>query len=259
MNISDTVSRKFVDSVDVQDYEILTDSGWHDCVAVHKTVEYTVWRVKTENHELRCADDHIMFMEGMREVFAKDLQPGDVIMTEDGAERVLSVQPVEASENMFDVELADNTEHRYYTNGILSHNTTSYTIFALWTLIFNAEQRIMLLANKADTAIEILSRIQLAYEYLPTWLKPAVVVWNKSEIIFSNKSAIKGFATASDSARGYSANCVNKDSIIYIRSKYLKWLKIPIKIKRLKTIANIQGFIMSLPNMITRCLLKFKK
>ena len=32
-----------------------------------------------------------MFMEGMREVFAKDLQPGDVIMTEDGAERVLSV------------------------------------------------------------------------------------------------------------------------------------------------------------------------
>ena len=140
-----------------------------------------------------------------------------------------------------------------------SGKTTSYTIFALWTLIFNAEQRIMLLANKADTAIEILSRIQLAYEYLPTWLKPAVVVWNKSEIIFSNKSAIKGFATASDSARGYSANCVNKDSIIYIRSKYLKWLKIPIKIKRLKTIANIQGFIMSLPNMITSYLLKFKK
>ena len=125
MNISDTVSRKFVDSVDVQDYEILTDSGWHDCVAVHKTVEYTVWRVKTENHELRCADDHIMFMEGMREVFAKDLKPGDVIITEDGAERVLSVQQVEASENMFDVELADDTEHRYYTNGILSHKNTS--------------------------------------------------------------------------------------------------------------------------------------
>ena len=74
----------------------------------------------------------------------------------------------------------------------------------------------MLLANKADTAIEILSRIQLAYEYLPTWLKPAVVVWNKSEIIFSNKSAIKGFATASDSARGYSANCVICDEFSFV-------------------------------------------
>ena len=234
MNISDTVSRKFVDSVDVQDYEILTDSGWHDCVAVHKTVEYTVWHVKTENHELRCADDHIMFMEGMREVFAKDLKPGDVIITEDGAERVLSVQQVEASENMFDVELADGTEHRYYTNGILSHNTTSYTIFALWTLIFNAEQRIMLLANKADTAIEILSRIQLAYEYLPTWLKPAVVVWNKSEIIFSNKSAIKGFATASDSARGYSANCITGDTKITVRFKYLPFIKFKVPISWLR-------------------------
>ena len=45
MSISDTVTRKFVDTVDASDYEILTDSGWHDCVAVHKTVEYKVWRV----------------------------------------------------------------------------------------------------------------------------------------------------------------------------------------------------------------------
>ena len=115
-----------------------------------------------------------------------------------------------------------------------SGKTTSYTIFALWTLIFNAEQRIMLLANKADTAIEILSRIQLAYEYLPTWLKPAVVVWNKSEIIFSNKSAIKGFATASDSARGYSANCITGDTKITVRFKYLPFIKFKVPISWLR-------------------------
>ena len=115
-----------------------------------------------------------------------------------------------------------------------SGKTTSYTIFALWTLIFNAEQRIMLLANKADTAIEILSRIQLAYEYLPTWLKPAVVVWNKSEIIFSNKSAIKGFATASDSARGYSANCITGDTKITVRFKYLPFIKFKVPVSWLR-------------------------
>lgn len=115
-----------------------------------------------------------------------------------------------------------------------SGKTTSYTIFALWTLIFNAEQRIMLLANKADTAIEILSRIQLAYEYLPTWLKPAVVVWNKSEIIFSNKSAIKGFATASDSARGYSANCITGDTKITVRFKYLPFIKFKMPVSWLR-------------------------
>ena len=94
--------------------------------------------------------------------------------------------------------------------------TTSYTIYALWTLIFNPEKRIMLLANKADTVLEILGRIQMAYEYLPTWLKPAVVVWNKGEIQFSNKSAIKGFPTASDAARGYSAGIVIMDEAAFV-------------------------------------------
>ena len=84
----------------------------------------------------------------------------------------------------------------------------------------------MLLANKADTAIEILSRIQLAYEYLPTWLKPAVVVWNKS--------AIKGFATASDSARGYSANCITGDTKITVRFKYLPFIKFKVPISWLR-------------------------
>ena len=90
----------------------------------------------------------------------------------------------------------------------------------------------MLLANKADTALEILGRIKLAYEYLPAWLKPGIVVLNKGEIIFSNKSAIKGFATASDAARGYSANCVEKNTKITIR--LFKFIKLTIPIKWLK-------------------------
>ena len=94
--------------------------------------------------------------------------------------------------------------------------TTTYTIYALWTLMFQCEKKIMLLANKADTALEILGRIKMAYEYLPPWLKPGVVVLNKGEIIFSNKSAIKGFATASDAARGYSANIVICDEFSFV-------------------------------------------
>lgn len=137
-----------------------------------------------------------------------------------------------------------------------SSKTTTYTIYALWLCMFHHEKKIMLLANKADTALEILSRIRLAYEYLPPFLKSAVTIWNKGEIVFANRSAIKGFATASDAARGYSANCVNKDSIIYVRSKYLKWLKIPIKIKYLKIIADIQNYIMNLSRKI---LYLFKK
>ena len=118
----------------------------------------------------------------MNEVFAKDLRPGMAVQTDSGPERVLEVADEGWEDNMYDAELGEGSDRRYYADGLLSHNTTSYTIYALWTLIFNPEQRIMLLANKADTVLEILGRIQMAYEYLPSWLKPAVVTWNKGEI-----------------------------------------------------------------------------
>lgn len=52
-----------------------------------------------------------------------------------------------------------------------SSKTTTYTIYALWLTMFHSEKKIMLLANKADTALEILSRIRMAYEYCPSFLK----------------------------------------------------------------------------------------
>ena len=97
-----------------------------------------------------------------------------------------------------------------------SSKTTTYTIYSLWKMCFFPDERIMLLANKADTSLEILSRIRLAYEYLPSWLKPGVLTWNKGQILFANRSEIKGFATASDAARGYSAGTVIMDEAAFV-------------------------------------------
>ncbi len=97
-----------------------------------------------------------------------------------------------------------------------SSKTTTYTIYRLWKVCFFQDERIMLLANKADTGLEILSRIRLAYEYLPSWLKPGVPTWNKGQIVFANRSEIKSFATASDAARGYSAKTVIMDEAAFV-------------------------------------------
>ena len=42
------------------------------------------------------------------------------------------------------------------------------------------------------------------------------MTWNKSEICFSNRSVIKGFATSSDAARGFSASCVVADEFSFV-------------------------------------------
>ena len=41
--IPDALGIKFIDSCKTAGFEILTDEGWKNCVAVHKTVPYRIW------------------------------------------------------------------------------------------------------------------------------------------------------------------------------------------------------------------------
>lgn len=119
---SDTIERKFIETFDIDDWEVKTDTGWSDIKRIGKTVEYEKWILKTENHILECADTHIVFNEDLEEVFVKDLKPNDCILTESGPDIVISIQNTKEMENMYDIEL-DDDNHRFYSNGILSHNS----------------------------------------------------------------------------------------------------------------------------------------
>jgi len=53
--------------------------------------------------------------------------------------------------------------------------STSYTVFALWYCLSNKDKSVLICANKFKTAKDILSRIKMAYEELPMWLKPRYI------------------------------------------------------------------------------------
>jgi len=161
-------------------------TGWHDIQAVHKTVKYEKWLLKTENFSITAADDHIVFKENFSPVFIKDLNLGEQIITEKGLETVIEIKSLEESDNMYDISV-DSDRHSYFTNGILSHNSTSYCIFALHYIITNKDKNILICANRFNTAKDILSRIQMAYEELPGWLKPGIKEYNKASIVFDNR------------------------------------------------------------------------
>jgi hypothetical protein len=117
------MNKKIIESFDVNDWEVETDEGWVDITAVHKTIPYQVYIIKTENYELECADRHILFDNNYNEIFCIDLNIGDIIRVKNDAERVISIEKTDKYEYMYDLELSENSKHRYYTNGILSHNT----------------------------------------------------------------------------------------------------------------------------------------
>lgn len=211
---SNSISRKFIDTIELSDYEILSDSGWVDATHLHKTVEYKEWLLVLENDiSLICADDHIVFNTDLSEVFVKELKEGDVILTETGPVKIRSVTELETSSEMFDITVS-HPEHRYYTNSILSHNTTTATAIILHYILFNKTKTVGLLANKGDAAREILDRIKIAYEALPLWLQQGVIVWNKGSIQLENGSKVIAAATSSSAIRG--KTCVSGDTRVCI-------------------------------------------
>lgn len=96
--------------------------------------------------------------------------------------------------------------------------TTIATVILLHYALFNEEKRIWILANKESSATEVLERIQLAYEWLPHWLKPGVSEWNKTSIVFENGSKIRSAATSSDSVRGKSASMLYIDETAFVQN-----------------------------------------
>ena len=94
--------------------------------------------------------------------------------------------------------------------------STTIISFLLHYLLFNESVHIAILANKAATARELLSRLQLAYEHLPKWLQQGVVIWNKGNIEVENGSKVVAAATSSSAVRGSSFNIIFLDEFAHV-------------------------------------------
>jgi len=124
--LSDSISRKFIETFNVNDYEVLSNNGFVNIKKIGKTIPYLKYKIKTTNHTLECADDHIIIDSDYDEIFAKDLNKDsrpDKIITDNGIELVTEVINTGEYEEMYDLELDESSNHLFFTNGILSHNS----------------------------------------------------------------------------------------------------------------------------------------
>lgn len=94
--------------------------------------------------------------------------------------------------------------------------TTMVVGYILWYVLFNTDKSVAILANKASTAREILSRIKLAYEALPHWIQQGVKTWNKGDIELENGCRILANSTASSAIRGFSISLLYLDEFAFV-------------------------------------------
>jgi len=88
--------------------------------------------------------------------------------------------------------------------------------YILWYACFHSEKTIAVLANKGQTAREMLSRVTLMLENLPFFLQPGCKALNKGSIEFSNNSRIIASATSGSSIRGMSVNLLFLDEFAFV-------------------------------------------
>jgi len=119
----------------------------------------------------------------------------------------------------FQKEMVDTIHNNRFTICKLprqSGKSTTLVSYILHYVVFNSNMNVAILANKASTARDILSRLQLAYENLPKWLQQGVMSWNKGSLELENGSRVVASSTSSSAVRGGSYNMIFLDEFAFV-------------------------------------------
>lgn len=181
--------------------EIKNFKGYHGSTTIKRSGVQIEWTQDRIAEYLKCSQDPIYFGEKHMKIVNVD-HGLMTIPLYDYQKEIINT----AKDNRFTVAECSRQ----------SGKTTAMTVFVLWYILFNPAKTVAILANKAETAREILGRIQLAYEHLPKWLQHGVVEWNKGSFELENGSRVIASATSSTNIRGFSINLLIIDEAAFI-------------------------------------------
>lgn len=159
------------------------------------------WTPKMIKEYVKCSKDPVYFAENYMRIVTKD--HGLVLIDLYPYQREMLVS---MKENRFSI----------FTTARQAGKSTIVCAYILWYIIFHDYKTVGLLANKGETAREILSKVQIAYQHLPKWLQQGILEWNKGSIVLENQSRVIASATSSDNIRGYSLNLLFIDEAAHI-------------------------------------------
>ena len=209
-------TKKIIDIVELTDIEVNTPQGFKDAIEINKTQPYYVWFLETDGGlSLECADDHLLVNELGELVFVSDLSIGDKIETKFGYQEVSKLKKSDHKVSMYDISV-DSPEHLFYSNDIVSHNTTTVAAFFAWYLCFHTDRNLLILANKEKTAIEIISKVMDVFRGLPFFLKPGIVNAGATGMRLDNGCQLHSQATTKTASIGFTIHVLYADEFAHI-------------------------------------------
>ena len=88
--------------------------------------------------------------------------------------------------------------------------------FSLWTMLFQADKNILVIATGKDVAKNLVTKVRVMYDNLPSWLKTNVEETNKLSLRFKNGSQIKAIASNESAGRSEALSLLILDEAAFI-------------------------------------------
>ena len=238
---------KTIDSYDVNNFEILTDDGFKPLSHIMLSKPFEQYIIKLENNYiLNCADEHIVFDNNYNEIFVKNLKIGDYIQTDCGPQKILSININKTKIGMCDTTV-DSYDHRFWSNGVLSHNSVTTAIYCLWVILFHIDKTALILSKSGPAGQDLVKKIKDMYLHLPYYLKAGTLKWNQSEISFDNNSSISTEPFSPTAGLGKTINFLILDEFAWCPANEVELFYNNI-IPTVTTITNSNVCIMSTQN-----------
>ena len=238
---------KTIDSYDVNNFEILTDDGFKPLSHIMLSKPFEQYIIKLENNYiLNCADEHIVFDSNYNEIFVKNLKIGDYIQTDCGPQKILSININKTKIEMCDTTV-DSYDHRFWSNGVLSHNSVTTAIYCLWVILFHIDKTALILSKSGPAGQDLVKKIKDMYLHLPYYLKAGTLKWNQSEISFDNNSSISTEPFSPTAGLGKTINFLILDEFAWCPANEVELFYNNI-IPTVTTITNSNVCIMSTQN-----------
>ena len=179
------------------------EKGYKGNVLLKRSNQDIEWTPELIQEWVKCSEDPIYFIENHMMI----------ITLNDGLQ---NFKPYPYQRDML-TSFKDN-RNTIVTTARQAGKSTTTCGFILWYIIFHPAKTVALLANKGDTAREILGRVQLAYQHLPKWLQQGVKEWNKGSFELENDSRVIAAATSASAIRGYTINLLFIDEAAHIEN-----------------------------------------
>ena len=88
--------------------------------------------------------------------------------------------------------------------------------YALWKMLFNSDFNVLVIATKQDVAKNLVTKVRVMHELLPTWLKGGSLEDNKLSLRLHNGSQIKAIASSPDAGRSEALSLLIFDEAAFI-------------------------------------------